>query len=260
MQPVSNTTTRFSDRVEEYIRFRPRYPREVLDYLGAEHSLRPAQSIADVGAGTGIFSELLLESGHAVAAVEPNAEMRAAAVRLLGDRPGFSAHDGTAERTTLPSASVDWVTAAQAFHWFDVPAARREFGRILRPPPPGQRSQVVLLWNNRREDGAFLADYEHFCREFGTDYLKIKHQNAEGDGRVPEFYGGPVAARVFRHEQRVDFDGLRGRTLSCSYIPNRGQPRHEEMLATLEALFRRHAREGCVVIEYDTHVYAGLLR
>lgn len=256
---AANATARFSDRVADYIRYRPTYPPAVLDYLRAAHGLRPQHTVADIGAGTGIFTARLLEFGVRVLAVEPNAEMRAAAVRLLGDRAGFEARDGTAERTGLPDASVDWVMAAQAFHWFDVPAARREFARILRAPHPGQHAQVVLLWNNRREEGPFLSEYEEFLQRFGTDYLQIKHQNAEGDGRVPGFYGGPAALRVFRHVQPVDYDGLRGRTLSCSYIPNRGQPGHEAMLVALEALFARHASAGHVTIEYDTHVYAGRL-
>jgi hypothetical protein len=191
--------------------------------------------------------------------VEPNTGMRAAMVQLLGDRPGFRPVNGTAEHTSLPGASVSWVMAAQAFHWFDVDGARREFVRILREPGPEQRAQVVLLWNNRRESGAFLAAYEQLCREFGTDYLRIKHQNAESDGRVPLFFGNAVTARVFANAQRVDLDGLRGRTLSASYMPNRGQPRYEEMLQALDDLFSEHSRGGEVTIEYETHVYAGRL-
>lgn len=140
-QPARDPTRRFSDRVENYVRYRPGYPRALLECLAREHGLDPAHAVADIGSGTGILSELLLRNGNAVFGVEPNAEMRAAAERLLRGQAKFHSVDGRAEATTLPTASVDWITAAQAFHWFDVSAARREFRRILRPIASGSDGQ-----------------------------------------------------------------------------------------------------------------------
>src|SRR3982074_3012215 len=129
-------TARFSDRVENYVRYRPGYPPEVLDLLRTECGLRPSHIVAAIASGTGVFTRLLLENGNSVFAVEPNAAMREMGNRQLeslsaGDRLASVA--GTAEETTLKSASVDFVTAAQAAHWFDLPRARAEFVRILRP-------------------------------------------------------------------------------------------------------------------------------
>lgn len=253
-----NSSERFSGRVEDYVRYRPTYPADIISYLRDDFGLRADHVVADVGSGTGIFSRLLLENGNTVLAVDPNAEMRAAAARAFAANPKFLQFDGVAERTGLAAASADWITAAQAFHWFDPPAAAAEFRRVLREGARGL-PRVVLLWNNRREDGPFLEAYERFCREFGTDYLKIKHQNAEGDGRVREFLAD-ARLRVFTHVQTLDRAGTHGRTRSCSYIPGPQHPRYAEMLRELDALFDRHARDGRVDFVYDTHVYVGRLK
>lgn len=257
---ATDPTRRFSNRVEDYIRYRPGYPPEVLDYLTCEFGLAPQHVIADVGSGTGILTELLLRHGNAVLAVEPNAEMRAAAERLLHSFAGFRSVAGTAELTTLPAASVDWITAGQAFHWFDVDRTRLEFARILRRGTSGSAGVgwVALLWNNRREHTPFLQEYERLLREFSTDYATIKHQNVESDGRLARFFGaGAHTLRTFSNRQLFDFDGLKGRTLSASYMPAEGQPHHAPMLAALAQLFAHHAVNGQVVLEYDTQVYVG---
>src|ERR1700751_2712080 len=130
--PATNSTQRFSDRVENYIRYRPSYPPQVLETLRAECGLTRDSTIADIASGTGIFSRLLLDNGNRVCGVEPNREMREAAERLLAGFPRFISVSGTAEATTLADRSVDFATAAQAAHWFDLPKARKEFARILK--------------------------------------------------------------------------------------------------------------------------------
>jgi SAM-dependent methyltransferase len=247
-----DATVRFSKRVDTYVRYRPGYPPEVVACL-REFGLRPEHTVADVGSGTGVFSELLLKNGNTVYAVEPNAEMRAAADRLFTGNPLFHSVAAPAEATTLPSASVNWVTAAQAFHWFDVGRCRIEFARILRPG-----GRIALLWNNRREDTPFLADYEQFLRRHAIDYAAVKHQNVECDGRLERFFGpGGYARRSFANEQVFDFDGLRGRTLSSSYMPGDDHPGCAAILADLERIFRRHAVEGRVLFAYQTRMYVG---
>src|SRR4028119_2421500 len=123
----SDPTKRFTDRVANYVAYRPKYPAEVLEFMRAELSLSPSSIIADVGAGTGILTEMFLRNGNTVFAVEPNEAMRAAAENLLGACPKFRGVAGTAEATTLAVRSVDFITAAQAFHWFDAEHTRREF-------------------------------------------------------------------------------------------------------------------------------------
>lgn len=248
----ADSTRRFSDRVENYVKYRPGYPDGVLPILRDETGLTPASVVADVGSGTGISAELFLRAGHTVFGVEPNAAMRAAAEELLRGYPAFHSVDGAAEATTLADASVDHVVAGQAFHWFDVDGARREFARILRPG-----GWVVLLWNSRRMDTTpFLRAYEALLQEFGTDYREVRHDNITHES-LASFFFGVFRKRTLPNEQRLDFDGIRGRLLSSSYAPGEGHPRHAPMLAELERIFAAHQEDGRVSLEYETEIYFG---
>lgn len=248
-----DSTQRFSDRVENYIRYRPRYPRAVLDVLRREIGLAPNWAVADLGSGTGISCELFLAEGHAVYGVEPNAAMRTAAERLLAGFPMFHSVEGTAEATTLDSSSFDLVIAAQAFHWFDLPRVRVECQRILRPG-----GWVVLLWNTRQIDTTpFLREYEALLHRHGTDYAAVQHNNIDAV-QIDAFYGAGNWRRLtVDNSQALDLDGLRGRLLSSSYVPNIGEPGCDAMLADLERLFAKHALEGNVSLDYITEIYAG---
>src|SRR5258708_37671827 len=138
-------TARFSDRVEDYVRYRPGYPPQVLELLRAECGLQPAHTVADIASGTGAFTRLLLENGNRIFAVEPNTAMREAGNQLLHSFGTMTDVAGTAEATTLPSPSVDFVTATQAAHWFARDQPRAEHVRILKPG-----AWRCLIWNQRR--------------------------------------------------------------------------------------------------------------
>ena len=248
------TAARFDSRVANYAAYRPGYPEEMIAFLRDELGLGSASVVADVGSGTGILAGMLLGQGCRVFAVEPNAAMREAAEAALGGDPNFRSVAGTAEATTLADASLDFVTAAQAFHWFDVERARIEFHRILKP-----EGRAVVVWNNRRTDStAFLRDYERLLRRFGTDYAQVAA--AYGDaGSLRKFFAPGYRAKRFDNFQLFDFDGLKGRLLSASYVPLAGHPSHEPMLAELRRVFDAHRQGGRVRIEYDTDVYYGQL-
>jgi SAM-dependent methyltransferase len=244
---------RFSDRVDDYVRYRPRYPAALFQVIEEDVGLDPSWVVADVGSGTGLSAELFLDHGSRVFAVEPNAEMREAAERLLRAHAGFTSVPGSAENTGLDAGSVDIVVAGQAFHWFDPPAAREEFSRILRPP-----KWVALFWNARHTEGtAFLTGYEALLQCFGTDYAEVRHEGARD--RAISFFRGPSVRRVVPNEQALDRAGLRGRVLSSSYMPAPGQAGHEEMLQAIDELFVRHASGGSVSLTYDTEVFIGSL-
>lgn len=248
------TAARFDSRVANYAAYRPGYPRELIAFLRDELGLGSDTVVADVGSGTGILSGMLLGEGSRVFAVEPNGAMREAAEAALGHDANFASVDGTAEATTLGDASVDLITAAQAFHWFDVEKARAEFRRILKP-----RGRAVVVWNNRRTDAtAFLRDYESLLRRFGTDYVQVAATYGE-ENSLRKFFAAGYRTKRFDNFQLFDFDGLQGRLLSASYVPLAGHPSHGPMLAELRRVFDEHQQDGRVRIEYDTDVYYGRL-
>src|ERR1700733_5425208 len=203
--PASNATSRFSDRVGNYVRYRPGYPLAVLEELKAECGLAPSHVVADIASGTGIWTRMLLENGNLIFGVEPNAEMRAAGERLLAAFPKFTSVAGTAEATSLADENVDFVSAAQAAHWFDRARARKEFVRILKPG-----GWLVLLWNERLTDStAFLRDYEQLLLTYGTDYQDIRHEHTTAE--VNEFFDpAPFQERVFEMRQEFDYEGIEG--------------------------------------------------
>ncbi len=248
---MTSSVDRFSQRVENYIRYRPGYPEAVVDLLWREAGLAKGSVVADLGSGTGILSAMLLQRGLVVRAVEPNAEMREAAERLLGAEPAFVSSGGTAELTGLAGHSVDLITAAQAFHWFDRAEAKKEFARILKPG-----GVAALIWNERRVTSTpFLREYEAFLETHGTDYTEINHADIT-DADIEAFFAPlEVNKAAFPNEQVFDYPGLEGRLMSCSYAPARGHPGHEPMIEALHALFSKHATQGKVVFEYDSRVW-----
>jgi SAM-dependent methyltransferase len=243
-------TNRFSDRVENYIRYRPGYPPEVLEVLMREIGLTPTWKVADLGSGTGISAELFLRNGNMVYGVEPNAPMREAAEKLLAGYPNFHSVAGAAEATALPDRCVDVVVAAQAFHWFDAAKAREESLRILRPG-----GWAVLLWNTRRLDTTpLLRAYESLLLEYGTDYANVRHDQID-PAKLATFFGGPFATTSVVNEQRLTLDGLRGRILSSSYIPVAGQPGYDAVLRQIVQVFNEHQHDGEVTLQYDVEVH-----
>ena len=251
-----NATTRFSSRVDDYIKNRPHYPVEVLDLLALKCELTPESVVADIGSGTGILTKLFLENGNPVIGVEPNKEMREAGERYLQEYARFNSVDGTSESTRLPGKAIDIIVAGQAFHWFDQAKARVEFMRILN-----DGGWVALLWNDRRVDSTpFLVAYEALLQEFGTDYNEINHKNVQDKAVFKTFFGMAPGEAVFDNVQRFDFDGLMGRINSSSYMPGRENPRHPALRQRAKEIFDQHQIGGLVAFEYDTRVYYGQIR
>lgn len=249
---TSDPTQRFSGRVDNYVRYRPGYPRGVLDILREGAGLTPAAVIADIGSGTGISTALFLQNGNPVLAVEPNREMRAAAEQWLQADAHFRSVDGRAEATTLPDASVDFIVAAQACHWFDLEKTRAEFRRILRPG-----GWVVLLWNRRLKDTTpFLREYETLLQTYCADYAEVQHERITS-AVLEGFYAPGFQLCALPNEQNLNYEALEGRLLSSSYAPAAGDPRHLPMLAALRGIFEKNQLNGCVRFDYETQVYFG---
>jgi SAM-dependent methyltransferase len=249
-----NPTGRFSSRVDDYSRYRPSYPPEVVRLLESECGLKSSSIVADVGAGTGLLAKLFLDFGCRVIGIEPNREMREAGIQFLAGYPRFAAKEARAEHTGLADTSVDLVTAGQAFHWFDAPAARREFERILRPP-----KRVALIWNEREVTGGFLHGYEQLLHQYAPDYSRVDHRQI-GSNQMSEFFGHHNwKLATFSNVQEFDSAGVLGRLRSSSYSPHAGDAAYEPMMTELTRLFETHQQNGRVAFLYRTNMYYGML-
>lgn len=248
---MSDTIDRFSNRVENYIKYRPSYPKEILEVFKTQMNLRESSVVADIGAGTGISAKVFLENGNTVFGVEPNEAMRGAAEKSLTDFPNFRSVGGTAENTTLADESVDFVIAAQAFHWFNHAKARAEFKRILK-----NDGFVALLWNERQLDSNdFLRDYERLLIKFGKDYEIVRHDNIS-DETLHNFFQTEYEHKSFLNVQSLDFAGLKGRILSSSYMPaSSGDKNFALLVAELERLFADYEKDSRIEILYTTNIY-----
>jgi len=250
-----DSTARFSSRVANYVRFRPGYPAGIVELLRREYGLTEASKVADIGSGTGLLSRIFLDAGLAVTGVEPNREMREAGEASLAGYTGFRSLDGTAEATTLGDSSVDLITAAQAFHWFDVEATRREWSRVLRP-----NGAVALIWNERFVETPFMREVEAITDKYaaaGDPDGKIREA---GRSRIAGLFA-PAAFRAdeFPNHQMFDFAGLLGRISSSSYLPMAGEPAYAELSADLSLVFEKWQEIGLVRFVYRTKVFHGRL-
>ena len=247
-------TKRFSNRVANYLKYRPGYPHEIIEVLKTECGLTPQSVVADLGSGTGLLSEMFLKEGNRVFGVEPNAEMRRAGEVALARHSNFVSINATAERTTLPDHSVDFVTAGQAFHWFNRKEARDEFLRILKP-----NGWIALVWNGFRiGKSPLIAGYQQIVLRYGTDYQEVRRE-VIGLNIESFFTPGFCKSAYFEYRQIFDFEGLKGRLLSASYAPQADHPDFNSMLEDLRRLFELTKKDGKVAFDYDTELYYGRL-
>jgi len=253
-----DSVRRFSPRAAEYTRHRPAYPRELLDFLGGEGWVGMGTKVADVGAGTGIFTEQLIGKGCEVWAVEPNGAMLTLAQTRLQSRHQFHGVPADAEDIRIDDETVELVTAAQAFHWFDLEAARSEFDRILQPP-----GRVALIWNIRDPEASpFMEALEDLIAEYGVDYEAVYDQFDDYIDRLDAFFGDSSSYdhRTVDHTQTVDRQGLIGLVTSFSYMPRPNDDDFDAMIEELQTVFDDHADGGTVDVWYDTELYYGRLK
>lgn len=248
----------FSSKAGDYLAARPDYPLELLQHLRdrlptptAGMGEAPAH-VVDLGAGSGQLTAGLLDQGLRVTAVEPSDDMRALAEQRLGSRPGFAASAGTAEATGLSQGCTDLITAAQAFHWFDIEAARRECLRLLRPG-----AEVALIWNDRLSEDPAQQALDALFDEFGGARRQAQKQHMKREGELPEraglaaFFAGPVpASRHWDHEHRLDHAGLLSLAFSRSYIPARSSAEGQVLTQRLGELFARFAQQERLTMRY----------
>ncbi len=257
---MADTLKRFSNRVDNYIKYRPGYPPEMLAFIIKEKMLKADSVIADIGSGTGISAKQFLANGNTVYGVEPNKEMREAAEKLLQANPNFISVEGTAEATGLKNKSVDILIAAQAFHWFDKELFKKEVLRVLKPG-----GFLFVIWNDRLIDQTeFLMEYESLLHTFSVDYEVANHRNISAKD-IRNYFFSFMDARSyketkFKNFQDFDFEGLMGRLLSSSYAPTEEHADFKEMIKELNRIYGMYNKESLVRFEYDTLFYSGQIK
>lgn len=250
-----DSISRFSGRQEDYAAARPSYPQAFLDELLRQYNDPGACTVADVGAGTGKLSAQLLECGFRVYGVEPNPDMRATAESLLGSNPRFFSIAGCHKDVGLPPRCVDFITVAQAFHWFDPAAFRQECLRILKEP-----GYVFLIWNSRDlgapQNAAVYRLFQRFCPQFRG----FSGGFQEDDGNIRSFYVHQYDKLVFPHRLTFTQEAFLRRTYSSSYSLQPGDREFPAYRAALLQVFEAFAKDGLMEVPNETVVYAGLLR
>jgi SAM-dependent methyltransferase len=242
--------------VDDYIKSRPSYPKELFELLEQGLQLPLTTEIADIGAGTGILSKLLCEAGYQfVYGIEPNEAMYGALQQYMRDSPNFAARLASAENTQLESHSIDLITCGQSFHWFDVQAVKSEFRRILRPG-----GWIVLIWNTWRKDTPVGTAYEQILLDHAIDYKQVAHTE-QSDDRFDTLWGRKQwEHRQFPNYQNLDLKGLKGRFFSSSYTPAAGEEGHEAMEQAIETMFAQFSSDGRLILEYLTDIYYGMVK
>jgi len=250
---------RFTGKADIYRKFRSSYPKELIDYLYVQVGFKESSVIADIGSGTGIFSRLLLERGSRVYCVEPNEDMRRAAEQDLGGADGFEGFvsiNASADDIELGEESVDFVTAAQAFHWFDRASFQKECRRILK-----NGGKVVLVWNVR--------DFEHEIvkRDYVIREKYCVDRKGFGEAGGPPkdctsfFADAKCEVKKFRNDLVLDREGYIGMNLSRSYAPK--EDAHPEqyrgLVRELGVLFDEYGEDGIMRFPQFTQSFAGYI-
>jgi ubiquinone/menaquinone biosynthesis C-methylase UbiE len=245
----ADNTKRFSNRVEDYIKYRPTYPNEMINILAKEIGLTNDKIIADIGSGTGISSVPFLKNKNRVFGVEPNKEMREAQELLLSEFSNFSSINGSAEETNLEDKSLDLIFCAQAFHWFDKEKSKSEFSRILK-----ENGNLVFVWNSRSTKTEFQKEYEQILYDNIEEYKNVNHRNID-DLDIEKFFS-PKSMKTYElaNEQKFDLDGLKGRLQSSSYCPKEGQE-YTKLMKEIDTLFEKHQKENIIKFNYETKIY-----
>ncbi|RYY59625.1 MAG: class I SAM-dependent methyltransferase [Chitinophagaceae bacterium] len=243
-------TSRFSNRADNYVKYRPGYPEVCFDFLQETLQLDAGSTIVDIGSGTGLFAEPFLARGFEVTGIEPNDEMRRAAEHRLARYPGFRSLATTAEETGLPDASADLVTIAQTFHWLDAELTRKECVRILKPG-----GKVVMAWNRQLQ----VSDVEKEYTSLRETYRLTPATGRSIDIKVINRFFDPLSPgkHTLPNPQLLNFESLKGQLLSKTYIPLPGDEEYERMIGELIRLFVRSNENGFVKIDHETVLYYG---
>jgi ubiquinone/menaquinone biosynthesis C-methylase UbiE len=245
---MKSATTRFSDRVDDYIKYRPGYPQKIIEVLTDEVGLTQHSIIADIGSGTGISTGLFISNGNKVYAVEPNKEMREPAELFYSENKNFICINGAAEQSNLKEHSINIIFCGTAFHWFNRNETKIEFNRILKP-----NGHIVLVWNVRKEQDDFQKGYEMILKSI-PEYNEVMHRHGLDKEIIYFFSLRTIHKETVPNSQTLNLDGLKGRLKSSSYCPKEGIE-YENLMHEMDTLFHKFNKNGVIKFEYETIIY-----
>lgn len=250
-----DNTKKFTHKVENYVKYRPSYPSEFMKYLTDEVGITKEKIVADIGAGTGKLTKLLANEVKTVYAVEPNGPMRKACEEYCSEFRNVIAVDGTAEASTLPDSSVDFITVAQAFHWFDREKAGSEFKRILKP---GEK--VILVWNNLLNENEFIIENDALLRRMCPDFHGLSGGSRSDPENYADFFMHSVCDhRIFDNDRLLTLEEYIGGSLSSSYAPLESDPVYQDFVDGLTAIFFKYSKDGRLLMPSVTQSYTGVI-
>lgn len=250
---MSDFTSRFSGKTADYIKYRPKYPSDLLTLLKTEIGLNPGFKVADIGSGTGISTLVFTENGNTVYAVEPNTDMRKAAEQIFEGNSHFISINGSAESTGLENGSIDLIFSGTAFHWFDLSKTKKEFIRILKTG-----GTVVISWISRDISDKLQQETEDIYNKYTEDIEAVENQKQRES--VEKFFAPQmVEYRRFLHSQPFTEDEYLGRLRSSSFFPDVSHKDYTAMSDDFREVFRKYQKNGIVDFKYITEVYWGKL-
>lgn len=249
-----DNTLKFSGKAAVYAKARPSYAPEFIDWLYGDVGMTPASVVADIGSGTGIFSKAMLEKGNTVYGVEPNKDMRRTAESTLPVFSNFHSIDGTAKNTTLEANSVDFITVAQAFHWFDADSFKVECKRILKPS-----GKVILVWNSRVSESNLVKENAVICKKYCPNFKGFSGGLEHIDGSINKFFDNGFEVKRFKNDLQVDKAKFIERSLSASYALNETDSDYKSYIFELKKLFNKYAVENILTMPNETVGYIGLI-
>jgi SAM-dependent methyltransferase len=247
---------RFTNRVESYLKYRPGYPAEIYQVLLEEGIIKQSNHVADMGCGTGLSAELFLQNGHRVYGVEPDAAMLDGAKNYLSSYPYFVPVNASAHNCSLKNRSIDLIICGQSFHWFDREKTAAEFRRILQSD-----GHLLIMWNELNTSASdFMKVFVDFIEMFAVDYREVRSKIINAVEGLDGFFGHQsYQSKFFLNQQHLDLNGLNGRVLSMSFMPDQANKDHDFMMYCLRKIFQRYQETGKVKIEYLTKIYYGQL-
>ena len=244
----------FDGKGDIYDKYRPDYPQEFINYIFTNLGADNESVFADIGSGTGKLTKQILGNANFVYAVEPNDDMRKISENRLCKYPNFFSINGSAENTTLADNSIDFITVAQAFHWFNRQSFKNECHRILKEP-----GRVIIVWNSYDIESELVLEIDAVNKKYCPNFngrSNGSYKNIDKDD-FSDFFNGEYEIKRFNNPLIFDGQGFIGRSLSSSYALKENDENYVKYVEQLKSLFYKYSADGFITIPNTVKSYAG---